>query len=131
MSTADQLPEVSGYARWQVVVSAIVGIAVSILSVVWIAGFTVPVETLYRISPSVDGGGVGSDWVAGNSAPALDFLIALIHAADVILGVFILLLVFVHWASFRRLAGMMRQPDEDTGEAVAADGGTPTGGEDR
>jgi len=125
-----ELPEVRGYARWQVAVSAIVGIAVAFLSVWWVSGFTVSVETMYRVSPSVSGGGVGSDWVAANTIPALDFLIALIHAADVILGVFILVLFFLHWAAFRRLAAQMRQPDEETAEGVAADGGTPQGGEE-
>jgi len=125
----DELPEVRGYARWQVAVSAVVGIAVAFLSVWWVSGFTVAVESLYRVSPTVEGGGVGADWVAANTIPALDFLIALIHAADVILGVFILVLFFLHWAAFRRVASQMRQPDEEVAEGVAADGGTPRGEE--
>jgi len=123
----EELPEVRGYARWQVVVSAVVGVAVAFLSVWWVSGFTVSVESLYRVSPTVSGGGVGSDWVAANTIPALDFLIALVHAADVLMGVFILVLMFLHWAAFRRLAGMMRQPGEEAAEGVAADGGTRGG----
>lgn len=125
-----ELPEVRGYARWQVAVSAVAGVAVAFLSIWWVSGFTVSVETMYRVSPTVSGGGVGSDWVAANTIPALDFLIALIHAADVILGVFILVLFFLHWAAFRRLASKMRQPDEEVAGGVAADGGTPQGGEE-
>jgi hypothetical protein len=127
----EELPEVTGYARWQVAVSAVVGVAVAVLSVWWVSGFTIAVESLYRVSPTVSGGGVGSDWVAANTIPALDFLIALVHAADVLMGLFILILMFIHWAAFRRLAGMMRQPDEGIAEGVAADGGTPQGGDDQ
>jgi hypothetical protein len=61
--------------------------------------------------------------VVGNSLPALHFAIALIHAADVIMGLFILLMVFVHWISFRRLAAKMRRPSEDAPRGVATDGG--------
>ncbi|MEF8782793.1 MAG: hypothetical protein V5A39_07315 [Haloarculaceae archaeon] len=131
MTVEEELPEVSGYARWQVAVSAVVGVAVAVLSVWWVSGFTIAVESLYRVSPTVSGGGVGSDWVAANTIPALDFLIALVHAADVLMGVLILILMFIHWAAFRRLAGMMRGPDEGIAEGVAADGGTPKGGDDQ
>lgn len=127
----EELPEVTGYARWQVAVSAVVGVAVAVLSVWWVSGFTVSVESLYRVSPTVSGGGVGSDWVAANTIPALDFLIALVHAADVLMGLFILIIMFIHWAAFRRFAGMMRQPDEGVADGVAADGGTPQGGDDQ
>ncbi|PSQ29529.1 hypothetical protein BRD09_06050 [Halobacteriales archaeon SW_10_68_16] len=123
----DELPEVRGYARWQVAVSAIIGVAVAVLSVWWVSGFTVAVESLYRVSPTVQDSGVGSDWVAANTIPALDFLIALIHAADVILGAFILVLFFLHWAAFRRLASQMRQPDEEIADGVATDGGVEGG----
>ncbi|MFB6117726.1 hypothetical protein [Halosegnis sp.] len=127
-----ELPDTADYARWQVAVSAVVGIAVALLSVWWAQGFNVFYESLYRVNPSVEGGGIGADWVAGNSIPALDFLIAFIHAADVIMGVFILVMVFLHWAAFRRLAGQMRGPDEDVSDAVAADGGeVQDGGEPR
>jgi hypothetical protein len=124
-----ETPEVDGYSPISVLVSAVVGIAVALLSVWWASGFGPFYETLFRVSPTVEGGGVGSDWVAGNTIPSLDFLIALVHAADVIMGVFILFMVFLHWASFRRLAARMRHPEEsESGEAVMADG-SGSGGE--
>jgi hypothetical protein len=124
-----ETPEVDGYSPIAVLVSAVVGIAVALLSVWWASGFGPFYETLFRVSPTVEGGGVGSDWVAGNTIPSLDFLIALVHAADVIMGVFILFMVFLHWASFRRLAARMRHPEEsESGEAVMADG-SGSGGE--
>lgn len=130
MATNDDLPEVSGYKRSHVGISAVVGVAVALLSVWWAQGFDIFYESVYRVGPTVEGGGVGTDWVVGNTIPSLDFLIALIHAADVIMGAFILVMVFIHWAAFRRLADQMRDPDEELGEAVAADGGSEaTGGE--
>ncbi len=124
-----ETPDVEGYSPISVLVSAVVGIAVALLSVWWASGFGPFYETLFRVSPPVEGGGVGSDWVAGNTIPSLDFLIALVHAADVIMGVFILFMVFLHWASFRRLAARMRHPEEsESGEAVMADG-SGSGGE--
>ncbi|WP_178916958.1 hypothetical protein [Natronomonas gomsonensis] len=124
-----ETPEVDGYSPISVLISAVVGIAVALLSVWWASGFGPFYETLFRVNPTVEGGGVGSDWVAGNTIPSLDFLIALIHAADVIMGVFILFMVFLHWASFRRLAARMRHPGEsESGEAVMADG-SGSGGE--
>ena len=129
MTTEEDLPEVSGYSRVSVLVSALVGLAVAALSLFWAQGFRIGYESLYRVNPSVEGGGIGADWVVGNTIPALDFLIALIHAADVIMGAFILVMVFIHWAAFQRLAGQMREPGEDVSEAVAADGGSPTSGD--
>ncbi|EMA32953.1 hypothetical protein [Haloarcula japonica] len=129
MTDRDDLPEVNGYSRASVLVSTVVGLVVAGLSLFWAQGFRVGYESLYRVNPSVEGGGIGSDWVFGNTIPALDFLIALIHAADVIMGAFILVMVFVHWAAFQRLADQMREPGEDVSEAVAADGGSPAGGD--
>jgi hypothetical protein len=129
MTDRDDLPEVNGYSRASVLVSAVVGLVVAALAVVWAQGFRIGYESLYRVNPSVEGGGIGSDWVFGNTIPALDFLIALIHAADVIMGAFILVMVFIHWAAFQRLAGKMRDPGEDINEAVAADGGSPARGD--
>ncbi|WP_336339550.1 hypothetical protein [Haloarcula brevis] len=129
MTDREDLPDVNGYSRTSVLVSAVVGLAVAALSVLWAQGFRVGYESLYRVNPTVEGGGIGSDWVFGNTIPALDFLIALIHAADVIMGAFILVMVFIHWAAFQRLAGKMRDPGEDVGEAVAADGGSPARGD--
>lgn len=119
--------EAAGYSTIGVAVSAVVGLVVAVGSV-WavnaLAGETAFFETLFRVGPTVQDGGVGADWTTGNTIPALDFLIALIHAADVLLGVFILVLVFLHWASFRRLAGMMRAPSRgERTEGVATDGG--------
>ncbi|MEF8913527.1 hypothetical protein [Natronomonas sp.] len=118
-----ETPEVEGYSPISVFISALVGIAVAVLSVWWASGFGPFYETLFRVGPTVEGGGVGTDWVAGNTIPALDFLIAIIHAADVLLGVFILFLVFLHWASFRRIAARMRHPGEGkSADTVMADG---------
>lgn len=128
MSADPDLPDVRGYRRWQVLVSALVGILVAVL-LVWVAsGFRATTETLARIEPALQGSdtGIGAGWVAGNTDPLLDFMIAFIHAADVIMGVFILFIFFLHWAAFRRLAGRMQQPGEAAEEAVAADG---SGGE--
>jgi hypothetical protein len=123
MSYQDDLPETSGYSKVSVVISAIVGLALAVVSVWWAAGTAVFYEGLFRVSPTVAGGGIGTDWVVGNTVPWLDFLVAIIHAADVLMGLFILLMVFIHWAAFRRLAGQMQQPGEGTTEAVATDGG--------
>lgn len=129
-----QLPEedAATYSRTAIVVAAAVSLVVTAV-LAWVAsGFGVFYERLFRVGPTVEDGGVGADWVAGNTIPALDFLIALVHAADVIMGVFILFMVFLHWASFRRLAARMRQPGEAReGSGVATDGGTdPTTGGD-
>lgn len=131
--SAEDLPETSSYGRVQVLISAAVGIIVAFVSVAWAAGNAVWYEDLFRVSPTVEGGGIGSDWIAGNTIPALDFLIAFVHAADVLMGIFILLMVFIHWAAFRRLASRMRQPGEESGREVVADGGTEAddGGESR
>ncbi|MFW5917944.1 MAG: hypothetical protein ACOCR0_00525 [Haloferacaceae archaeon] len=122
MSEAETTPEVTGYERWQVYVSAIVAVVVSAAVTWYVSGLPRSVEQVFRVSPTVEGQGVGTDWLVGNTIPVLDFLIALIHAADVIMGVFILVMVFIHWAAFRRLADRMRQPGQDA-DAVAADGG--------
>jgi hypothetical protein len=129
MSHAEDLPEVKGYEPWQVYLSALVGFAATAVTLWWASGFGPFYETLFRVGPTVTGPdrGVGADWVAGNTIPALDFLIALVHAADVIMGMFILVMVFIHWAAFRRLANRMRQPGETDEAAVATDGGTTAG----
>jgi hypothetical protein len=130
-----QLPEEDAaiYSRTAIVVAAAVSLVVTAV-LAWVAsGFGVFYEGLFRVGPTVEDGGVGADWVAGNTIPALDFLIALVHAADVIMGVFILFMVFLHWASFRRLAARMRQSGAERTSGVATDGGTdrrdPAGGE--
>ena len=123
MSCPDDLPETNGYSLTSVVISAVGGIVLALVAVWWAAGTAVFYEGLFRVSPTVAGGGIGTDWVVGNTVPWLDFLVAVIHAADVLMGLFILLMVFIHWAAFRRLAGRMQQPGEGTTEAVATDGG--------
>lgn len=125
MSTHDT-PDVRGYAGWEILVSAVVAVIVTAL-LTWLTfGFGAFYERLFRVGPTIEKGGVGADWVAGNTIPALDFLIALVHAADVILGLFVLFLVFVHWAAFRRLADQMaKQPSS---EETATDGGTTDSG---
>jgi hypothetical protein len=124
-----ELPETAAYSRVAILASALVGIVLAIGSV-WLTTFLLGgsngsfYESLFRVGPTVQGGGVGADWTAGNTIPALDFLVALVHAADVILGIFILVLVFIHWAAFRRLASRMRRPGgEARGDRVATDGG--------
>lgn len=121
--SARETPEVDGYARWAVLVSALVGLVGPLVFLWLVAGFGVFFEELYRVGPTVEGGGVGADWVAGNSIGWLNALVSLVHAADVLMGVFILFMVFLHWASFRRLASRMRRPDERREEAAVADGG--------
>jgi hypothetical protein len=123
MSYQDDLPETSGYSPASVAISAVGGIVLALVSVWWAAGTAVFYEGLFRVSPTVEGGGIGTDWVVGNTVPWLDFLIAFIHAADVLMGIFILLMVFIHWGAFRRLASRMQQPGEERREAVATDGG--------
>lgn len=119
--------EATGYEPTHVLISALAGLIVAygLVSLVARGPFY---ESIFRVGPTAEGParGVGADWVAGNTVASLDFLIALTHAADVILGLFVLFLVFVHWAAFRRLAARMRG---GTGggpeEAVATDGGGP------
>ncbi|NEU56981.1 hypothetical protein [Halorussus sp. MSC15.2] len=98
----------------------------------WFGGQELFFENLFRIAPTVSGGGVGTDWVVGNTVPVLDAAIAITHAADAIMGVFILVMVFIHWAAFRQLSDRMRRPaDRRTSDTVATDGGERNGGEER
>ena len=127
MTEVEDAPEVTGYERWHVYVSTAVAIVLSFAITWYVSGLVSSVENIFRVSPTVQGRGIGTDWLVGNTIPALDFLIALIHAADVLMGVFILVMVFVHWAAFRRLAGRMRQPGGEGADALAADGGTEGG----
>ncbi|WP_435194190.1 hypothetical protein [Natronomonas sp. EA1] len=116
-----ELPETRSYSGPSILIAAVVGVAVAVLSIWWAAGFGPFYEVLFRIQPTVAGGGVGADFVAGNELGSLKFLIFAIHLADFVMGMFILAMVFVHWAAFRRLAARMRQPG-NAGEAVT-DGG--------
>mgnify|MGYP000398039054 CR=1 FL=1 len=114
-----------GYRPWEVGVSALVGVAVALVAVWWANGFGVGFEQLWRVDPTVEGGGIGTDWVAGNTVESLDALIFVIHLADVVLGLFIIFLFVLHWVAFRRLAARMRAP----GEAVTDGGEEIEGGE--
>lgn len=110
-----------------VVISAIVGIVVAVGSLIVVQGFDVFFERLPRIQPTVEGGGVGTDWVAGASEPMLALVIKLLHVVDLLMGVFILLMVFIHWGAFRRIASRM-QPAVD--RPTATDGGTTRSDDD-
>ncbi|SEW14893.1 hypothetical protein [Natrinema salifodinae] len=107
-------------------VSAIAGVAAAVGGV-WL--FQGPVyQTVLRVRPTVAGGGVGSGWVAGNTEPLINALLTVIHFADVIMGIFIILMVVIHWAAFRRLADRMQPPasagtSADRDAEVATDGG--------
>ena len=127
MSYREHLPDTDDYSGAIVAVNAVIAVVVALLILWWATGFGPFYEEVFRINPATTGpnAGVGANWTFGNTIGWLDFGIALTHAADVIMGVFVLFLVFVHWASFRRLAARMRQPGGAGGadEAVATDGG--------
>lgn len=108
-------------------VSGVLALIISVGSV-WLIGVqAVHFEALNRVRPTTEGGGVGAGWVEGNTLPALDWMITIIHFADVIMGIGILVVLFIHWIAFRRLAARMRQPgaprQQRTDETVATDGG--------
>lgn len=113
-------------------ISAVLALVIAAGSV-WLIGVrAIQFEALQRVRPTVDGGGVGAGWIEGNTKPALDWLITLVHFADVIMGVGILVMLFIHWIAFRRLAARMRPPDAPrrSSDAVATDGGAgPQGGD--
>ncbi len=114
-----------------VAVSAVVGIVVAAASV-WFLGstFDTSFETLYRVNPTVEGGGVGADFAAGQADPLFGALITVIHAVDVLMGVFILVMVFVHWGAFRRLGARMRDHDQPAEVANESAEATADGGRD-
>ncbi|WP_254545757.1 hypothetical protein [Halomarina pelagica] len=110
-------------------VSAFVGLAVALAAVWYVTGSVdLFYEQLFRVRPTVEGGGVGANWEQGNTVPWLVALIKLTHAVDVLMGIFVLFMVFVHWGIFHRLAARMRSTrgSRDAG-AVATDGGVGTG----
>ncbi|TYL35865.1 hypothetical protein CV102_25500 [Natronococcus pandeyae] len=109
-------------------ISLAFGFALAIGSVALVSGRAPFFEDLLRVRPTVEGGGVGADWVVGNTEPLLEWMIVLVHFADVVMGIFILLIVFIHWAAFRRLAARMQPPGARAREretAAATDGGAP------
>jgi hypothetical protein len=112
-----------------IAISAAVGLAVAFGSTYFFTTWAdVFYEQVFRVGPTVAFDGVGSDWFVGNTKPWLNFLISLLHAADVLMGVFILLMVFIHWGAFRRLADRMQDPTyvDERAEEVYTDGGTGT-----
>lgn len=122
-------------------ISLAFGVALAIGSAAIVSGRAPFFEDLLRVRPTVEGGGIGAGWVVGNTEPMLEWLIVLVHFADVVMGIFILVIVFIHWAAFRRLAARMRPPGGTSREpdpAAATDGGsreprsetTETGGGD-
>ncbi len=126
----------SSYSGTIVAVNAVIAVAVS-LGAVWVVnGFNVFYERLDRVSPTVEGGGIGTAFAKGNEEAWLVFMVEAIHAIDVLMGLFILVMVFVHWGAFRRLASRMRQPGEsrampDGGASTPDDSGAENGGESR
>ncbi|QSW99286.1 hypothetical protein [Haloterrigena alkaliphila] len=108
--------------------SALFGLALAVGAVALVTGRAPFFENVLRVRPTVDGGGVGADWLVGNTRPILEAAIAIVHFADVVMGIFILLMVFIHWAAFRRLGARMRPPAGSTRapeSAAATDGGAP------
>jgi hypothetical protein len=119
------LPEVDSYSRLSILVNAAIAVVATGGVLWWASGFAVDFETLFRVSPTVEGGGIGADFVAGNSVGWLNAMITVVHVADVVMGAFILLMVFIHWGAFRRLAAQMRPPgtSRSTSEEAVTDGG--------
>ncbi|EJN59207.1 hypothetical protein [Halogranum rubrum] len=122
------LPETEDYSGLSIAVNAVVALAVTALILWWASGFAVDFEALFRVQPTVEGGGIGADWVAGNNIWWLTGAIKLVHLADVVMGAFILLMVFVHWGAFRRLASQMRSPES---ARATRDGAVTDGGQSR
>ena len=110
----------SSYPRAVIAVNAAISVVVS-LALVWVVnGYNIFYEELFRVQPTVEGGGIGANWVAGNQIGWTKIMVDAIHLIDIVMGAFILLMVFVHWGAFRRLASRMQQP----GETLATDGGS-------
>jgi amino acid transporter len=113
----------SSYSGTVIAVNAVISVVVA-LGLIWVVnGFDIFYERLDRVSPTVEGGGIGTAFAQGNEIGWLVFMVEAIHAVDVLMGIFILVLVFIHWGAFRRLANRMRQPGESR---VATDGGSST-----
>lgn len=114
------------YSRVVIAVNAVISVVVA-LGLVWLVnGFDIFYERLNRVQPTVEAGGIGTSWVAGNQDAWLGIMIDAIHVVDILMGLFILLMVFIHWGAFRRLADRMQQPDE----TLATDGGSAENGGD-
>ncbi|MGZ0746910.1 MULTISPECIES: hypothetical protein [unclassified Haloparvum] len=106
--------------------SVVFGLALATGSVWFFNQKMVLVEALQRVHPTVSGGGVGAAWEYGIGVESLNLAIKLLHIADIVLGFFILVMVFIHWASFHRLAAQMKPPagsEAASSDAAATDGG--------
>ncbi|WP_265111913.1 hypothetical protein [Halosolutus halophilus] len=115
-------------------IGVLIGVVLSVGSIALVTSQAPFFENVLRVRPSVEGGGVAADWVVGNTEPVLEWLIVLVHFADVVLGIFILVILFIHWAAFRRLAARMQPPGTRTRTretAAATDGGARTHDEAR
>lgn len=111
--------------------SAIFGLALATGSVWFFSSRGIWHEAVMRVRPTLTGGGVGASWEAGVTNAVLTFMIDFMHVADVVMGIFILFLMLLHWTAFHRLASRMRPPEGATGsaETTVADGGEPQGGD--
>lgn len=117
-SEDDPDDEDTGYSTLAVLISALVGLGVMTGSYLLVQANNAFFESLYRVQPTIEGGGVGSDWVAGNTDPLLELMITIIHIADFVMGLFLIVIVVVHWAAFRRLASRMRSPGDPAPASV-------------
>ncbi|MEF8799444.1 MAG: hypothetical protein V5A56_00190 [Halolamina sp.] len=121
MSSATADNGASSYSRAIIAINAAVSVVIA-LGLVWVVnGFNIFYEELFRVQPTVEGGGIGANWVTGNEIGWMKIMVDAVHLVDIIMGLFILLMMFIHWGAFRRLANRMQQPGE--GE-LAADGGS-------
>lgn len=110
---------------------AVFGLALATGSVWFFSSQGVWHESLLRVHPTLSGGGVGADWEAGVANAVLTLMIDVVHFADIVMGIFILLLLFIHWTAFHRLADRMQPPQgaDTASEPTIADGGEPQGGD--
>lgn len=114
-------------------ISVAFGTILAVGSIALVSGTAPLFEELLRVRPTVADGGIGAGWVVGNTDAILDAAIWLVHLADVVMGIFILLIVFIHWAVFRRLATRMQPPGgaQRRETAAATDGGVRSADDSR
>lgn len=106
-------------------ISAAFGLALAVSSTWFVGEQMVWYEALNRVRPTVSGGGVGAGWEAGLEQVVLNAAIDLIHFADLVMGAFILVVMFTHWAAFHRLGSRMKPPasQRTDPDPTIADGG--------
>lgn len=104
-------------------ISAVFGLVLAVGSIWFVGEQGVWFEALQRVRPTVAGGGVGSSWEAGVEMFVLNAAIDIIHLADIVMGIFILLVLFVHWGAFHRLGSRMKPPASQDPDPTIADGG--------